>query len=467
MQPARPRRNRIAIGLPIYRNVSEAWFLAWCTFEAQIAAYDRMAGVHKESGAAVEFAMNEIVRKMLIKNYEQMRPSEVLGYMHPRVERLVKHRNPEIREIGKALVEALTVHLFDYLLFIESDNTMPEGLLERIATLDPDTHKIVGFPYCGRSTDDQRPIPGDWDKAGNWSRLSYERFKAMMDNPGFHEVGSVGMGCTAIHRSVFEKWPDERFSAWFHPVVEKGMYVGHDVTFCYEAKKFGVVDKVWLNTELESGHIGDWISTSKSYFANHEFVLRALEGKVEAETARGAHVVVPHTENGLREETMQAVDLSKIPAQYVNTGEADSDYHDLLADEWANGKTFITVEQDIVPFETAIEQLLACDQPWCGYEYEYPPFPFKYAGLGCTKFSAELIARHPTALAETAKWSDPKHPPKHWCRVDGYLKQYLAERGEKMHIHGEVRHLTKGGTGHGCTSAEEAMDIARAQGFAA
>ena len=465
MQPARPRRNRIAIGLPIYRSVSETWLLAWFTFQAQIKAYDRMAGTHTESGAAVEFAMNEIVRKTLIKNYQEMRPSEVLGYMHPKIERLIEHRSREVREIGKALVEALTVHLFDYYVFIESDNTMPDGLLEKVGGLDPDKHQIVGFPYCGRSADDQRPIPGDWDAAGNWSRLSYERFKAMMGTPGFHEVGSVGMGCTAVHRSVFERWPEDRFGAWFHPVVEKGMYVGHDVTFCYEAKKFGIVDKVWLNTELEAGHIGDWVSTSKSYFASHEFALNALNARVDTEIAKGAHVVVPHTADGLREETTLAVDASRIPAQYVNTGEEDHDYHDLISDEWANGKTFITVEQDIVPPETALEQLLACDQPWCGYEYEYPPFPFKYAGMGCTKFSVELIARNPHAMIETAKWSDPKHPAKHWCRVDGNLKQYLSDRGERMHLHGEIKHLTKGETGHGCTSPEEAMAIARAQGF--
>ena len=33
----------------------------------------------------------------------------------------------------------------------------------------------------------------------------------------------------------------------------------------------------------------------------------------------------------------------------------------------------------------------------CAFEYEYPPFGM-YAGMGCTKFSAELLARFPDAL---------------------------------------------------------------------
>lgn len=463
MQPARPRRNKIAIGLPIYRNVSEDWLLAWFEFQSQIKAYDRMAGTHVEAGASIELAMNNIVRKLLLKNYEQMRPSEVLGGLHAKVERLVKHRNPEIREIGKSLVEALTVHILDYILFVESDNTMPAGLLEKVGSLDPEVHKIVGFPYFGRSSGDQRPIAGEWDARGNWDRLSYVRIKSMMDSPGFHEVGSVGMGCTAIHRTVFETWPKERLGAWFHHKVESQSFIGHDVMFCAEAKQHG--HRVWLNTELEAGHLGMWKSDWASTKASFEYGAQMVDARIAQEVVRGAHVIVPHTEGGLREETIQAVDSYGLPVVYHNTGEGDSDYHDLIAEEWAAGKTFITVEQDIVPTAPALQQLLCCDQPWCGFQYEYPPFPFKYAGMGCTKFSAELIARHPDALTETAKWSDPKHPPKHWCRVDGNLKQYLSDRGERLHLHGDVVHLTSGQTGHGCTSREEAMQIARAQGY--
>jgi hypothetical protein len=81
------------------------------------------------------------------------------------------------------------------------------------------------------------------------------------------------------------------------------------------------------------------------------------------------------------------------------------------------------VEQDIVPHPGALDELLACDEPWCAFAYDYPPFGL-YAGMGCAKFSAELQLLFPTAMEETATWHDAKHPPKHWCRVDGWLKHY-------------------------------------------
>lgn len=466
MQQARPHRNRIAIGLPLYVDVSTNWLLDWFAFQGQIQKYDRIAGTYVESGAAIEFAMNQIVRKLLILNYEQMRPSEALGLLAPRIDFLVHHRNKEIARIGRELVENLTVHLFDYILFIEHDNTMPEGLLDKVGSLDPDTHKIVGFPYFGRSSDDQRPIPGEWNDKGDWDRLSYERIKHMMENPGFHEVGSVGMGCTAIHRTVFERWPNERKKAWFHPNVEAELYIGHDVNFCYEAKKFGVVDKVWLNTELEAGHVGVWKSSYKSYAASREYAIAALNARIASEIEEGAGVIVPFAgEDGVKKETREAVDNCGVPATYHDVGSADSAYHELLSRYWAEGKTVLTVEQDIVPGPDQLRQLLACEQPWCGFEYEYPPFPFKYAGLGCTKLSGALMRKWPQALEVTGTWSDPKHPARHWCRVDGNLKDYLMQRGERMHLHGQVQHLTSGKTGHGCTSPEEAMEIAHDQGW--
>jgi len=116
------------------------------------------------------------------------------------------------------------------------------------------------------------------------------------------------------------------------------------------------------------------------------------------------------------------------------------------------------VEQDIVPAPGALQELAQCPQPWCAFAYEYPPFGL-YAGMGCAKFSRELLAQFPEALSDTAAWYDAKHPPKHWCRVDGWLKQYLLERGATQHIHGQVEHLHKGHPAHDCTTPEEAAAI--------
>ena len=94
--------------------------------------------------------------------------------------------------------------------------------------------------------------------------------------------------------------------------------------------------------------------------------------------------------------------------------------------------------------------------------------------MGCAKFSAELIAAFPDAMTETAEWddsapqtkhipSDLPHPPKHWCRVDARLHQYLKAGGARLHVHGKVEHLHGGKPAHGCMK-EKAVAPALAHG---
>jgi hypothetical protein len=160
--------------------------------------------------------------------------------------------------------------------------------------------------------------------------------------------------------------------------------------------------------------------------------------------------VVAHAETGLHERTRAAAEATSLPVVTVEVT-ADNDYHDVIAELWSDGETFVTLEPDIVPAPGQIEELAACPEPWCAFAYEYPPFGM-YAGMGLAKFSRELLARFPYALSETGTWHDATHPAKHWCRVDGWLKQYLMERGVTQHIHGVVEHLHKGRPAHDCVT---------------
>lgn len=397
------RRNRIKVGLPLYGTVSATFLKHFFAFVSQIAAYDKYAGFILNERPYVDVAMNEIVQAAL-------------------------------QEKG-----------WDYLFSIEQDMTMPPGILERIGSLDPATHPIVGFLYFGKVAEDQRPIPGHMIDH-RLKRLEYAEVSKMLPQrggvAGLHRVDTVGMGATAIHRSVLEQWPWTPRHPWFRTDYDDYGVLGHDLWFCIEAAKLGY--QVHTDSSLIPGHLGQWKSTDETYLNTYELI--ASREKPAPKHLPG--VVIPWVAGGLNAATVDAVAASGLPSQLVEMRGQD-DYHNLIADLWHDGETFLTVEQDIVPAAGALEEMANCPEPWCAFAYEYPPFGH-YAGMGCAKFSADLIKRFPDALSATGTWVDEKHPAKHWCRVDGWLKKYLMDHGQRQHIHGLVTHHHKGRPAHNC-----------------
>lgn len=400
--------NRIKVLLPLYSPVWPKFLIHWLEFQEQVARYDAYAGLVITEMAPVDLAMNDMVTNAL--------------------------KDPN----------------WDYAFVVESDMRMPPGVLRRLGGLDPKTHPIYGCLYFGRTKENQTPIPGHWIN-GRLHRLSYEQTCKMLPErggvAGLHRVDTVGMGATAIHRSVFERWPWTPSHPWFRFDYDHMGPIGHDVWFCVEAGRQGY--PIYVDSSMIAKHIGDWQSDEHSYLATteHSAALAAALKERAAET----RVVIPHTEGGLRPETIAAAKASGLFATDVRV-HGDSDYHDLIAERWAARASFITLEEDIVPHDGALRELAECPEPWCAFAYEYPPFG-TYAGMGCAKFSADLIARYPEALGETGAWRDDQHPPGHWCRVDGWLKQYLLERGATQHVHGVVKHLHRGRPAHDCVTA--------------
>lgn len=130
----------------------------------------------------------------------------------------------------------------------------------------------------------------------------------------------------------------------------------------------------------------------------------------------------------------------------------DSSYWELLDDLWRDGKSFITVEHDIVVTETTIDELKVCDHDWCAMPFHYRGDDHAYA-LACSKFSRQLITRHPDLMEIIGQMQDAKHPPRHWCRLDMWLYLELTERGEKRHEHAKaepLQHIGEQYPKHGC-----------------
>lgn len=146
----------------------------------------------------------------------------------------------------------------------------------------------------------------------------------------------------------------------------------------------------------------------------------------------------------------QALAATKAAVQARYVGDSDRAYYDLLCELWAAGDSFILVEHDIAVGPATLHELAWCDNDWCACPFDYGQYGLTY-GLGCVKFSAELIARNPTALIKVGVMSDPSHPRRHWCRLDAWLQGVvLPNAGEQMCRHDTpVLHLGAGNS-HGC-----------------
>ena len=128
--------------------------------------------------------------------------------------------------------------------------------------------------------------------------------------------------------------------------------------------------------------------------------------------------------------------------------DSDTSYFELLRDTWLEQKTFLIVEQDMVPTLEQIASLEDCEQDWCAYAYSY--MESTHAGLGLCKFSGALQRIHPDTILETSKESTDAHPMNHWCNLDDRIRRVLTRYGVSQHIHeGLAVHLSPQPS-HGC-----------------
>lgn len=82
------------------------------------------------------------------------------------------------------------------------------------------------------------------------------------------------------------------------------------------------------------------------------------------------------------------------------------DYAHMFADRWSAGETFIIIEHDVVPPLDGLDIMRACEHDWCGYGYGGPSDGYGIdLALGCTKFSAELIAQTPDLWDRPCTWN--------------------------------------------------------------
>jgi hypothetical protein len=129
--------------------------------------------------------------------------------------------------------------------------------------------------------------------------------------------------------------------------------------------------------------------------------------------------------------TQLALRQDGIAAEFHHMTE-DESYYRLLASMWAAGETFATVEHDIVCWPGALQQLENCPEQWCTLPY-YCSVGWIKDGLGCTKFSEQLIRRYPDFLKEP--FPNCCQHTRFYCGLDRLIAHRAQELGLEPHVH--------------------------------
>lgn len=135
-------------------------------------------------------------------------------------------------------------------------------------------------------------------------------------------------------------------------------------------------------------------------------------------------VVVPYAPGKLHPVTKDVLLSYCLPVEFEKLTD-DYAYSRLLKHLWDEGETVVIVEQDIVPWPGAVEELCCCVGLWCTHTYYHSGGIGVSHMLGCAKLSAELIQSLP------GLWDEPVH----WSTCDQHL--FYCARGirQEPHLH--------------------------------
>lgn len=116
-------------------------------------------------------------------------------------------------------------------------------------------------------------------------------------------------------------------------------------------------------------------------------------------------------------------------AEVIHLGLAHDAYYRLLTELWEAGEGFLIVEHDVEIHAGVIPGMERCENDWClhGYFGAGLPPQLLTGSLGCTRFSAGLLARHPAFMAGL--------PVRDWRRLDCEIHPRLVALGEKPCVH--------------------------------
>lgn len=158
------------------------------------------------------------------------------------------------------MAKAALVSNCDYLFMIDDDMIGPDDLFEQLYARQKD----IIAPLAFTRNFPHKPVIysciAGWDPV---SQCDYFTNYAIMNYPKnkLFECDAVGFGAVLINVDCFRKMPQP----WFMNPNK----TGEDISFCYEAKKYGF--RTWMDTSIKLGHV------SHPLIVTEEYVLRQRE----------------------------------------------------------------------------------------------------------------------------------------------------------------------------------------------
>ena len=110
----------------------------------------------------------------------------------------------------------------------------------------------------------------------------------------------------------------------------------------------------------------------------------------------------------------------------IDVSESDEAYWELISSLWREAQDFAVVEHDVIVRPDTFDEFENCQGDWCAFQIPY--LHGYYPGMGCVRFRAGLMRAYPSLLDQVAAMSNEKHPRRHWCVVDGFMRFILTER---------------------------------------
>lgn len=142
---------------------------------------------------------------------------------------------------------------FDYILFLDSDLTFPDDVIEQLIKYQCD---IISGLYFMR-------MPPHYPTAYIWKEEKGQFGFAPLNMFDYElmEIDGCGCGCMLINTRIFEKLEPP----YFTPIPSNSgkTILSEDLSFCKKAIDAGI--KLVLNTNVKCGHAGSYIYTQEDF----------------------------------------------------------------------------------------------------------------------------------------------------------------------------------------------------------
>ena len=171
------------------------------------------------------------------------------------------------------LVSAALQAKADYLMFLDSDQTISSQGIEKLASY-LDNGENIATTLIFRKDPPFHPCVFSHQELLPTNQISLQFYDiANQDLTKHFYVASSGFGCIIMKLDIFKKMPQP----WFLPAP----YSGEDITFMYKAAQMGY--KTLCDPTIEVGHYGIKNYTRQDYLQIIEEENRLLNGAVTPE----------------------------------------------------------------------------------------------------------------------------------------------------------------------------------------